>query len=132
MFEITSLLADPRRGHQDGTFSRLAGIKESIMDEVRQATLRCFRRDTSHRKSWFQGLACRRHQTVVPAPAVSWRAASPLTTATSTQPELPTRAISVPESRSLYVLKIPSIRSPAISITHAPGAYPRADRHRCW
>src|SRR5690242_20192586 len=38
----------------------------------------------------------RRNQTVVPAPAVSWRAASPLTTATSIQPELPARATRVP------------------------------------
>ena len=42
----------------------------------------------------------RRNHTVVPAPAVSCRAASPFTTAISTQPELPLSAISVPLGRS--------------------------------
>ena len=47
-----------------------------------------------------QGQASRLNQTVVPAPAVSCRAASPLTTATSTQPELPINAINEPVGRS--------------------------------
>ncbi len=50
-------------------------------------TLRC-------RAAGFQRL--HRNHTVVPAPAVRWRAASPLTTAISIQPELPARAINEP------------------------------------
>ena len=100
MVGISSALADSRRGHEEGAFSRPEDSMESIMEELQVAALRLLRPGSLTKQGWFHGFASLRHQTVVPAPAVSWRAASPLTTAISTQPELPTSAINVPECRS--------------------------------